>query len=148
MSIEFVRGSIFDQRVEALVNPVNCVGVAGKGLALEFKKQFSWAYDVYVELCRQGRVRVGEARVVSWSLFKAQIVLFPTKDHWRNPSQLEWIRDGLRSLACVVAETGIRSIAIPAIGCGCGGLLWADVKPLIVAAMDPVKGCRTVVVEP
>lgn len=146
MTIEFVTGSIFDQDCEALVDPVNCVGVAGKGLALEFKRRFRGLDSQYVGLCARGEMRPGWIRVAD--VEGKKIILFPTKQHWREPSRMWMIQDGLVNLAALVRSLGIRSIAIPALGCGCGGLSWRDVKLLIVAAMEQVPECRTIVVEP
>ncbi len=122
------QGNIFDESVEAIVNPVNCVGVSGRGLAQVFKTKFPDNQERYVRACRQGRVQVG--RVFTCPVNDGPlmwIINFPTKDHWRNPSQQGWIDDGLLDMAFVIKECAIRSVAIPALGCGLGGLPWPDV---------------------
>jgi O-acetyl-ADP-ribose deacetylase (regulator of RNase III) len=122
-------GDIFERAAEGavLVNPVNCVGVSGKGLAKEFKRRFPKQQRQYECLCGIGHVRPGKV------LFFDPVVYFPTKNHWRNPSEIDWIRDGLIDLReFIELEHNIgRSLAVPALGCGLGGLSWSDVLPLI-----------------
>jgi O-acetyl-ADP-ribose deacetylase (regulator of RNase III) len=116
--------------------PINTVGVMGKGLALDLKKKYPAAFDIYSMLCRHKQLEVGKPSIISLSNHKGSIVLFPTKDNWRNPSQLSWIKEGLVFLAASPAHTQwrkqTRNIHIPKLGCGLGGLEWADVRPLIV----------------
>ena len=128
-----VTGDILEADTEALVNPVNCVGVMGKGLALRFKQRFPQNFRLYEAACRAGEVKPGEVFVVPMygGFF---IVNFPTKRHWKQPSRLEDIDAGLVDLVRAVNGRGIRSIAIPALGCGLGGLAWSDVRPRIVDA--------------
>lgn len=123
-------GDMFDSDATTLVNTVNCVGVMGKGVALGFKKRFPSMYRDYVERCKLGKVRLGVPYLYS-DLLGPSIVNFPTKDHWRSPSRLADIEAGLDYLAAHVEEWGITSIAMPPLGCGNGGLAWADVGPLI-----------------
>lgn len=125
-------GSIFDSQCEVLVNPVNCVGVMGKGLALEFKKRYPEMFEDYVEMCEQRILRIGLVILTC----NSTLVLFPTKRHWRDSSKIEDIISGLNALGNVLAYRidymkREQSIAIPALGCGLGGLDWADVEPLI-----------------
>ena len=130
MPVRFVRGDIFQSGADVLVNPVNCVGVMGAGLALEFRKRFPGLYEDYRAACQRGMIAPGE--VVRWgSDTKPDIVLFPVKVHWKRPSRLPWIGAGLRSLRKLILEDQITSIAVPALGCGLDGLNWDDVKPLI-----------------
>lgn len=140
--IELRTGSIFNAPVRALVNPVNCVGVMGKGLALEFKRRYPEACFLdYAQACRRkelvpGTVRPFHAGDGRW------VVSFPTKSHWRNPSKVEYVESGLISLARLVHLNAIESIAIPALGCGLGGLSWNTVvRPLIEAAFADLDGC-------
>jgi O-acetyl-ADP-ribose deacetylase (regulator of RNase III) len=127
-------GSIFDftspSVPTAIVNTVNCVGVMGKGLALEFKQRYPAMFKVYAAECKAGRICVGQVSI--WSegnnLF---IVNFPTKDDWRNPSQLKWIADGLDDLRERAIMMNMQSLILPALGCNLGGLNFDDVRLLI-----------------
>lgn len=114
----------------ALVNTVNCVGVMGKGVALEFKRRWPAMFDDYVDRCRHGAVKPGEPYLFE-DASGSRILNFPTKDHWRSPSRLSDIERGLDRLAERHAAWGITSIAMPPLGCGNGGLSWSDVGPLI-----------------
>jgi O-acetyl-ADP-ribose deacetylase (regulator of RNase III) len=123
-------GDLFASRAQTLVNAVNCVGVMGKGIALEFKTRFPAMFDDYAARCRRGAVRLGEPypfRDVSG----AMIINFPTKGHWRTPSRLADIAKGLDYFAQHAHEWGVTSAAFPALGCGNGGLAWREVGPMI-----------------
>lgn len=148
--LKFVEGNLLDAAVEALVNTVNTVGVMGKGIALMFKQAFPENFRLYEEACRRGEVRVGRMFVTENRLLTGPrwIVNFPTKRHWRQPSKLEWIVDGLQDLRRVVEENGMRSIALPALGCGNGGLNWKEVRPEIERALEPIQGVEILVFEP
>lgn len=122
-------GDVLTTGVEALVNPVNTVGVMGAGLALQFKHAYPEMFREYASACRYG-FDVGQVRVHSID-HDRYVISFPTKRHWREPSRLEWIEAGLLDLRRAVSELGIRSIEIPALGCGHGGLNGADVRKLI-----------------
>jgi O-acetyl-ADP-ribose deacetylase (regulator of RNase III) len=128
--IKVVSGNIFESKAQTLVNPVNCVGIMGKGLAFEFKRRFPDMFDDYVKRCKSGQVRLGQPY-----LFKSQalpwILNFPTKDHWRSASRIQDIIDGLCYLRDNYDEWGITSLALPALGCGYGQLEWRVVKPTI-----------------
>src|SRR5690349_4931832 len=123
--IEFVQGNLFDSRCDAWVNTVNCVGVMGKGIALEFKKQFPEMFESYQIACNAGIVKTGKMYVVSRLFHPRWIINFPTKQHWKNPSHIGWIETGLQDLVRIIEKEGIESIAIPALGCSNGGLEWA-----------------------
>lgn len=127
-------GDILNSHCHALVNTVNCVGVMGKGLALAFAKQYPDMLFDYKRKCRTKQVRPGVPYVYHVSP-NQMIINFPTKDHWRRPSQIRWIEQGLKILRGCLREWGVKSIAIPALGCQNGGLNWKDVKPLIEKAM-------------
>lgn len=149
MTIEFVKGDIFESGCEVLVNPVNCKGVMGKGLALQFKQRFPEMFENYKRACDQGRVSPGSF----WAYLEARngiycIFNLATKDHWRDPSKIEWITLGLAYLAHWIVESDTRSIALPALGCGEGGLKWEEVKPLIEKYLGGLKDVKVVVYEP
>jgi O-acetyl-ADP-ribose deacetylase (regulator of RNase III) len=148
--IDLVRGNILEADVDALVNAVNCVGVMGKGLALQFKKAFPDAFRAYQGACRARELAPGRMHVVDTTRAGGPkyVIHFPTKRHWRDPSRLEDIEAGLDALVQEVRDRGIRSIAVPALGCGLGGLDWADVRPLIEDALGPLESVRLLVFEP
>ncbi len=148
--IRYQVGDLLSCDAEALVNTVNCVGVMGRGIALQFKKAFPDNFRAYAAACRRGEVRPGrmfvyEAETLTNPRF---IVNFPTKQHWRSHSRLEDIDAGLRALREVVRLRGIRSIAVPPLGSGLGGLNWTDVRPRIHAALADLEGLQAVVFEP
>ena len=134
--IHYVKGDLFEAPAITLVNPVNCVGVMGKGLALEFKRRFSEMYRQYLKLCVQGKVKVGQLNLVQDGFTK--ILLFPTKEHWKNPSSLAYIEAGLDAFSKSYHEMGIDLIAFPKLGCGCGGLEWEEVKRLMEKYLTPL----------
>lgn len=138
--IQLASGDMFQSHVEALVNPVNCVGVMGKGLALQFKRRFPSYYRAYETSCAYSKIKVGQVTTYwrEYTDLPRFIVSFPTKNHWRDSSKLEDIESGLASLVAEMARLDIRSIAIPALGCGNGGLQWEQVKPLIWDAMEKI----------
>ena len=133
----FKKGNLLTAESEALVNTVNEVGVMGKGIALMFREAFPENNRLYEQACKNGEVRVGHVFITEnlreWG--PRWIVNFPTKKHWRNPSKIEWIHDGLEDLRKRVIELKIESIAIPPLGCGNGGLDWSEVRKLIVDAL-------------
>jgi O-acetyl-ADP-ribose deacetylase (regulator of RNase III) len=129
--ISEVCGDILDADTEAIVNPVNTVGVMGTGLALQFKRKYPKMFREYLSACRRGELKVGRVLVHSVRGYPRLVVNFPTKRDWRDPSQLEWIEWGLADLQALIGELTIRSIAIPPLGCGHGGLGWSDVRKLI-----------------
>ena len=130
-------GNLLEADVDALVNTVNTVGVMGKGIALQFKNAFPANFKAYERACKDGRVRLGEMFVFdAGQLMKPRwIINFPTKGHWRSPSKLSDVASGLDDLRQVIDGLGIKSIALPPLGCGNGGLDWAVVRPLIDAKL-------------
>lgn len=148
--ITYTTGNLLEARADALVNTVNEVGVMGKGVALQFKEAFPDAAQAYMDAAKRGEVRVGSVLVTQGHTLSGPrwIIHFPTKRHWRHPSKLEWIRDGLADLQRVISELGIKSIALPPLGCGNGGLEWAAVRPLIEDALGAIEGVEVVVYEP
>jgi O-acetyl-ADP-ribose deacetylase (regulator of RNase III) len=148
--IRFTQGNLLDAEVDAVVNTVNTVGVMGKGIALMFKERFPENYRAYAAACKRGDVQVGKMFVTASLELSGPrwIINFPTKKHWRQSSKLEWISAGLEDLKRVVAEKNIRSIAIPPLGSGNGGLEWLQVRPLIEAAVADIPETEVVVYEP
>lgn len=138
--IRLEKGNLLQTHVDALVNTVNTVGVMGKGVALQFKQAHPDNYKAYKQACDRGEVELGHMFVWDSGRLGLQryIINFPTKKHWRGRSRLEDIRSGLDDLARVIVELKIESIALPALGCGNGGLSWTDVLPLIESALDPL----------
>jgi len=148
--ITYTTGNPIEAQVDVLVNTVNEVGVMGKGMALQFKESFPDAAREYMDAAKRGDVHVGSVLVTkSHSLSGPRwIVHFPTKRHWRHPSRLQWIQEGLADLRRVIEELGITSVAVPPLGCGNGGLEWAVVRPLIEETLGALEGVDVVVYEP
>jgi O-acetyl-ADP-ribose deacetylase (regulator of RNase III) len=151
MSVQVVRGDLLKQDdVDAIVNTVNCVGVMGKGIALQFKNKWPNNFKRYAAACKANEVRTGKMFVFDAGAYARPnfIINFPTKDHWRGNSKIEFIRDGLVDLIAQIKLLNIRSIAIPPLGCGNGGLNWSDVRPLIVAAFAELPDVDVRLFEP
>lgn len=148
--IEFKQGNLLEENAEALVNTVNCVGVMGKGIALQFKQAFPENFRQYEKACRVDEVQPGRMFIVpTGSLFYPRYIInFPTKRHWRGKSKIEDIKSGLKALVAEVQELSISSIAIPPLGCGNGGLDWAKVRPLIESAFAKLPEVKVIVFEP
>ena len=148
--LTFTQGDLFEANAEALVNAVNTAGVMGKGIALVFKQTFPDNYDAYRVACKANRVRTG-------SMFFTErdgggnpkwIVNFPTKEHWRSRSKFEWIADGLDDLRRVIKDQHIRSVALPSLGAGHGGLPWKQVRKLIEEKLAGLSDVKVTVYEP
>jgi O-acetyl-ADP-ribose deacetylase (regulator of RNase III) len=148
--IEFTRGDILAADVEALVNTVNCVGVMGRGIALQFRNAFPENFKAYEAACRREEVQPGRMFVFpTGQLTNPRFIInFPTKRHWKGKSRLADIDAGLKALVEEVQRLGIRSIAVPPLGCGLGGLEWSEVRPQIERALSGLEDVRTVVYEP
>lgn len=136
--------------MEALVNTVNTVGVMGKGIALMFKEAFPENFRAYEEACQRKEIRIGHVFVTENLALEGPrwLINFPSKKHWRQPSKLEWIVDGLKDLRRVIEEKNIRSVALPPLGCGNGGLDWSDVRQEIERALGSMESVEIVVFEP
>ncbi len=134
--IQSQHGNLLEADVDALVNTVNCVGVMGRGIALQFRLTFPANYQAYKAACERGEVRLGSMFVVELQQLNNPrlIINFPTKQHWREKSRMENIQAGLADLVRVVRDYDVRSVAIPPLGSGLGGLDWNDVRPLILQA--------------
>jgi O-acetyl-ADP-ribose deacetylase (regulator of RNase III) len=135
------EGDLLSADAEALVNTVNTVGVMGKGIALQFKQAFPDNYSAYEAACKRGEVQLGRMFVYHCNAFNNPriVINFPTKAHWREKSNLKDIESGLRALIEVVKTERIRSIAVPPLGCGNGGLDWNQVRPKIEKAFSEVR---------
>lgn len=127
-------GDLLRADAQVLVNPVNCVGVMGNGLAVQFKLAFYGYFRSYEAACATGTLRPGVLHL--YEVPDRLVVSFPTKRHWRNESRLEDIEAGLAQLVSTMRERGLKSVAIPALGCGLGGLAWTTVRPLVVKAFE------------
>ncbi len=150
MTIRFTQGNLLEEDAEALVNTVNTVGVMGKGVALMFKEAFPENFESYEAACAAKKLQVGTMFVTERrDLYGPKwIVNFPTKAHWRFPSQLSWIEDGLDDLKRVIVNRNIKSIALPPLGAGNGGLAWADVRKLIIAKLSDLRDVDVIIYEP
>lgn len=147
--VKYVTGDLLAADSEALVNSVNCVGVMGRGVALAFKRRFPDNFKAYKTACDWGELQAGRMFVFeTGELVPRLIINFPTKQHWRARSRLADIKAGLSSLVAEVERHQIRSIALPPLGCGLGGLDWTDVKPCIHRALAGVADLDALVFEP
>jgi O-acetyl-ADP-ribose deacetylase (regulator of RNase III) len=148
--IEIVHGNLLEAKVDALVNAVNTVGVMGKGIALQFRVAFPGNFAAYKRECTAGNLELGQMFVYrTGSTSKPYYIInFPTKKHWANKSRIEFVRDGLGSLVPEIQRLKIGSVAIPALGCGCGGLSWQKVRELIEEAVKPLTDVQVLLFEP
>ncbi|WP_295392240.1 macro domain-containing protein [uncultured Thiodictyon sp.] len=148
--IDFTSGDILNDESEALINTVNCVGVMGRGIALQFKRVYPENFDAYAAACKRGEVQPGQMFFFETGRLTAPryIINFPTKRHWRGKSRIEDIEAGLKALVTLIQEKQIRSIAIPPLGSGLGGLDWADVRPRIEAALNRLPDVHVAIYEP
>ncbi len=148
--IERTSGDILKDESEAIVNTVNCVGVMGRGIALQFKNAWPENFKAYEAACQREEVQPGRMFVFDTGQLTLPrfIVNFPTKRHWRGKSRIEDIETGLSALVAVIKERGIRSIAIPPLGSGLGGLAWSDVLPRIESALAALPAVRVRIYEP
>ena len=143
--LTFVTGDIFAQPADVLVNPVNCAGVMGRGLALQFKRRYPAVFRAYREACRDGELRPGRVLLLPTGSDRPRAIAhFPTKRHWRDPSRIEDIDAGLRHLATTIRRLRVPSIALPPLGCGLGRLDWRTVRPLIAARLHGLDCAITV----
>lgn len=148
--INYLKGNLFESDAEALVNTVNTVGVMGKGLALQFKETFPENFRIYRDICRKGLLHTGEMLVTEDSSLLTGhkiIINFPTKKHWRLPSEYCYIEQGLDALRLEIEKRGIKSIAIPPLGSHNGGLDWQRVKVMIEEKLDSLN-CDIYIYEP
>lgn len=148
--IRYTQGNLLDATTEAVVNTVNEVGVMGKGIALMFKETFPANTAAYEKAVEAGEVRVGRMFVTENRALVGPrwIINFPTKKHWRNPSKIEWVQEGLNDLVAVLRKHNIRSVAVPPLGCGNGGLDWVKVKQEIESALAQLSDVEVLVYQP
>jgi O-acetyl-ADP-ribose deacetylase (regulator of RNase III) len=148
--IELTQGNILRADAEALVNTVNCLGFMGKGIALQFKKAYPTNFDAYHKACVAGEVQPGRMFIFDLhSMLNPKYVInFPTKRDWRANSRYEDIESGLEALVAEVRRRGIRSLAMPPLGCGLGGLDWNRVRPMIESAFSPLPDVRLLLFAP
>lgn len=144
--LKYVHGDLLLSEAQVLVNTVNCVGVMGKGIALQFKRAHPDMFRSYRKACLNGEVRPGKPHI--YRAGHKVIFNFPTKDHWRSPSEYEYIVLGLVALVSFLQNGNYTSIAVPPLGCGNGGLSWDVVKVLLATAMEHVDGVTVYVYEP
>jgi O-acetyl-ADP-ribose deacetylase (regulator of RNase III) len=151
MTVTIKHGDLLNEiDVDAVVNTVNCVGVMGKGIALQFKNKWPENFRAYQAACNAKRVRPGRMFIHDCGglVQPRYIINFPTKDHWRGKSSIDYIRDGLVDLVAEIRRLRIRSLAVPPLGCGNGGLAWPEVSPLIESALAPLDDVDVRLFEP
>ena len=148
--IEFTQGNLLESKAEALVNTVNTVGVMGKGIALMFKEAFAENFTAYQAASKAKEIHIGKMFVTERRdlVGPRWIINFPTKRHWRSPSRIEDIKAGLSALVEEIRKRRIKSIALPALGCGNGGLDWGEVLPAIRSALADLTDVRLFVYPP
>jgi O-acetyl-ADP-ribose deacetylase (regulator of RNase III) len=149
--ITFTEGNLLKAETEALVNTVNTVGVMGKGIALMFKEAFPENFRAYSVACKKHEIEVGHIFATERKDLVGGpkwIINFPTKKHWRNPSKIDWIKDGLQDLVRFIREHKIKSIALPPLGSGNGGLDWKEVRPIIESTLGSLQDVDVLVFEP
>jgi O-acetyl-ADP-ribose deacetylase (regulator of RNase III) len=147
--IEYAIGNLLDADTAALVNTVNTVGVMGKGIALQFKEKYPLNFKIYADACKKGNVKIGEMLVTKDSTLEGEkiIINFPTKTEFYRNSQYRFIEEGLKDLLNVIDRYKIKSVALPLLGCGYGGLEWDKVRPMIEQHLGASEA-RIVVYEP
>jgi O-acetyl-ADP-ribose deacetylase (regulator of RNase III) len=148
--IELTTGNLLKTDAEALVNTVNCVGIMGKGIALQFKQAFPENFNEYAKACRKEEVKPGKMFVFETArMFNPRYIInFPTKRHWKGKSKIEDIRAGLKALVMEAKRRGIKSIAVPPLGCGNGGLEWSVIRPLMEEAFSEIPDVKILIFEP
>jgi O-acetyl-ADP-ribose deacetylase (regulator of RNase III) len=149
--IELTKGNLLEAPAEALVNTVNTAGIMGKGIALQFKQAYPQMFRDYERACKAGEVQLGTVQVFDLGGLAGGprwIINFPTKGHWRAGSRMADIETGLNDLVATIKRLHIRSIAVPPLGCGNGGLDWNEVRPRIESAFAGLPEVRVLVFAP
>lgn len=134
--IKYIEGNIFDSPAQVIVNTVNTVGVMGKGLAKEYKARYPEMFQLYQQACKSQKLTIG--KLMLWYGEDRWILNFPTKEHWRGKSKIEYIEKGLNEFCNKCIDYNISSVAFPKLGCGNGGLEWDIVKPLMEKYLSPM----------
>jgi len=136
--IELRRGDILKAKADVLVNTVNCVGVMGRGIALQFKKAFPDVFCAYAAACQRGEIKPGMVQTYDLNRLEQPhyVINLPTKKHWRGKSKMEYVKTGLHALVEEIHRLDVSSVAVPPLGCGLGGLDWKDVRPLVERAFE------------
>jgi len=148
--LELTKGDILKADTEALVNTVNCVGVMGRGIALQFRKAFPENFKAYKFACDKKQLQPGKMLVYDLNRFEnpKYVINFPTKEHWKNKSKIEDIESGLHALVNEIKKHNIHSVAVPPLGCGLGGLNWEQVKSKITKAFEILPEVNLLLYEP
>ena len=148
--VEVLKGDILQADVDALVNTVNCVGIMGRGIALQFRRAFPDNFETYRDACKRHELHPGMVLTHKLSRLTkpCYVINFPTKEHWKGKSRIEYIESGLRALVVEIQRLGIHSIAVPPLGCGLGGLRWSTVRPLIEKAFQEVPEIHVLLYQP
>lgn len=148
--MKFIKGNLLEANTQALINTVNTVGVMGKGIALQFKESFPNNYKVYLAACKRKELHTGKLLVVREQTLSGEkiIINFPTKTEWFQKSRYEYIEDGLKALVTAIEEYNIKSVAIPPLGCGNGGLKWEKVRPMMEKYLAGLSNVDIFVYEP
>lgn len=148
--MKFITGNILDSDAQALVNTVNTMGIMGKGIALQFKEKFPTNFKLYASACKKGEVMIGKMFVVKENTLSGEkiIINFPTKTTWKKSSEYDYIENGLIDLVEVIKQKQIKSIALPPLGCGYGGLNWTEVKQLINKHLGQLEDVDIQIFEP
>jgi len=147
MPVTIKQGDMFSEQTDAIVNPVNCVGVMGKGIALEFKERWYGNFKQYATRCAIGEMKPGKMFIYATEGMPKFIINFPTKFHWKYKTKISYIHSGLDDLVKQIKKLEIQSITLPALGCGLGGLSFDEVGPIIIAKLAPL-GIDTIVYAP
>ncbi|MEI7810815.1 MAG: macro domain-containing protein [Ignavibacteria bacterium] len=148
--IRFVKGNILESETDAIVNTINTMGVMGKGIAIQFKKMYPYNFKLYENAAKTNKLDIGKMFVTETTQITKPryIINFPTKKHWRNPSKIDYIETGLVNLKEVIKNYSIKSVAIPPLGCGNGGLNWDEVKQIILNNMSGIEDLDVIIYEP
>ena len=150
MTVTTKKGDLLKEDVEAIVNTVNCVGVMGKGIALQFKQKWPQNFKAYAAACKRGEIQLGKMFIYdAGGLARPGFIInFPTKQHWREKSRIEYITEGLEDLIAQVKRLKIKSIALPPLGCGNGGLEWGEVRQHIIKAFESLPDVQASLFQP
>ena len=139
MSISLIQGNIFSSCASVLVNPTNCIGPMGAGLAKQFKEKFPGLAESYWNYCRKGMIKPGILHLYTINS-DLRVLNFPTKNHWKDPSKMEYVELGLNKFIDSYNNKGINSIAFPLLGAGLGGLDKEFIQNYMIEKLNPLEG--------